>query len=235
MLVISVDNKEVTIPQSYSELKLNEWTKIWKILCSNNIKSDVTTEEGVEELVVNEIKLTKEIVAQLLGLTPKDVDRLDYTQCEEVIGVFNHMLNTDLFDTKDGWGDTEFTHKGETYHFPKNNFEDMSFGEYASLKQYETQLENDELKRFDIIPEQMAYCCRKKGEKKESYDLDKRAKLFQDVPMDIVMKLTFFLHKRINSLQAVTQIYLDKETKIAQQKELDISSKDMGGLIQYIE
>ena len=235
MLVIQVDKKEVKIPQKYSELPLNRWIGLWRVLCKHDVDKAPTTDEGVEELVIDEIQLTKELVGELLSLQPKEVDRLDFNQCNEVMETFNHMLDSDTFHEEQKWGEHKFTHKGETYYFPKTDFEEMTFGEYAALKQYETVLAQEQTKRFDIIPQQMAYSCRKKDEKKESYDLDERAKLFEDIPMDIVMKLTFFLQKRISSLQAITKIYSDKEATIAQRKRLDISSQDMGGLIQYIE
>ncbi len=233
MLVIQVENKEVKIPQSYSELKLNDWTKLWRIMCKYNLDKQPTTDEGVDELVIDEIALTKELVCELLQLTNEQVNRLEYTQAQEVINVFNTMLDKDTFD-KD-WGGHSFTHKGETYYFPQHHFDKMTFGEYATLKQYETVLAKNEEQRFDIIAEQMAYSCRKKDEEKETYDLKERTKLFEDINMEIVMKLTFFLHKRIGSLQTITKIYSAQRDKIARQEKLDTSSQDMDGLIQYIE
>ena len=123
------------------------------------------------------------------------------------------MLDNDKFESE--WGSHRFTHKGETYYFPQADFNEMTFGEYATLKQYEQVLSKDNDKRFDFIPEQIALVCRKKDEEKESYDLKERAELFKDITMDVVMRLTFFLHKRTETLRYLTQIY-SKETKTVQ-------------------
>jgi hypothetical protein len=214
MLVISVDNREVKIPQSYNELTLDNFQQLWKIMCKYNV-TEPDTEEQLDNKLIDEINLTKELCAKLLGLSPKDIDRLDYNQCQQVVDVFNKMLESDK--VKSEWGEYEFRHKGETYYFPKVDFKEMTFGEYATLKQYEQVLSKDNDKRFDFIPEQIALVCRKKDEEKESYDLGERAKLFKDITMDVVMRLTFFLHKRIETLQYLTQIY-SKETKTVQQE-----------------
>lgn len=214
MLVIKVNNEEKKIPQSYRELKLNDFQRLWKILCKYNI-NEPDTEEELDNKIIDEINLTKEITAELLKLKPSDVDKLDYTQCQEVITVFNHMLETDKFESE--WGSYSFNHKGETYYFPQADFKTMSFGEYATLKQYEQVLSKDTDKRFDFIPQQIALVCRKKGEEKDTYDLEERAKLFGDIKMDVVMRLTFFLHKRIETLQHLTQIF-SKEKKTEQLK-----------------
>ena len=233
MIVIEVDKKQVKIPQSYSELTLNEFCAIWKILCKYNLDKPPTEDEEIDAYVNDEINLTKELVAKLLGLSPKDVDRIEYTQAQEIINIFNNMLDQNDFDGD--WSEHNFKHKGETYYFPKYNFEGMSFGEYASLKQYEQVLINDNDKRFDILANQIAYCCRKKNEKKESYNIEERAELFKDITMDTVMKLTFFLQKRISSLQKLTQIYSDKQKKTEQQQRLDTSLQDLGGSTQSTE
>mgnify|MGYP003627185611 FL=1 len=81
MLVIQVNDKEVKIPQQYSELPLNKWTSLWRILCKHDVDKTPTTDEGVDELVIDEIQLTKELVGELLSLPSKDVDRLDFKQC----------------------------------------------------------------------------------------------------------------------------------------------------------
>jgi len=214
MLVLSLNNKEVKIPQSYNELTLENFQQLWKILCKYNLTNPDTDDE-LDNRVLDEINLTKELCAKLIGLSPKDVDKLDYTQCQQVVDVFNNMLDGDKFESE--WGSHEFTHNGETYYFPQPDFKTMTFGEYATLKQYEQVLSKDNDKRFDFIPEQIALCCRKKDEEKESYDLGERAKLFKDITMDVVMRLTFFLHKRIETLQHLTQIY-SKETKTVQQE-----------------
>lgn len=214
MIVIQVGDRQVKIPQSYKELSLGDFNELWKIICKYNLDTDRDTEEEIDMLVEDEINLTKELVAKLLKLSTEDVDKMDYEQASKVVDVFNHMMANEKFEGE--WGQHRFEHKGETYYFPTYQFEGMTFGEYATIKQYEQALAKEDGQRFDIIPEQMAYCCRKKGEEKESYDLKERAELFKDIKMDIVMKLTFFLHNRISGLQKVIQM-CSKEQKTVQQ------------------
>jgi len=216
MIVLEINGEQKRIPQSYSEITLGDFTKLWKIMCKYNL-DEPETDDDVERKVVNELNLSRELVGAMLGLKSEDVDKLDVQQTDEVIGLFNRLLEKDELDGD--WGNHKFEHNGEEFYFPQHNFGEMSFGEYATIKQYEQVLSKDNGNRFDFIAEQIAYCCRKKGEEKESYDLKERADLFRDVTMDKVLKLTFFLQKRISSLEAITKMY-SEAAKIQSEKKL---------------
>ena len=55
---------------------------------------------------------------------------------------------------------------------------------------------------------------RKKDEKKDSYNLKERTEVFKDITMDVVMALTFFLHKRIETLQYLIQTFSKTEQTV---------------------
>ena len=95
MLLVELDGKEIKVPQSYSELTLDNFIHLWKILCKYNIDQPPTEVEEVDKFVEDEVNLTKEIVGKLLGISPRTVERIDYTQAQEVVTVFNNMLEND--------------------------------------------------------------------------------------------------------------------------------------------
>jgi len=189
MIIIEVDNKKVKIPSKYSEITVKDFTTYWKILQ----KYDLLQEDDIIKRDSDEVDCTLEIVANLLGIDKKDVNRIPYDKANEVIKVFNAMLESENFkDDYDSWC---FVHNGESYWFPKLSLDKMTFGEYAEVKQLETILGKDVANRFDFIPQQMAILCRKKDEGKYDYDREEREKEFNNLTMDIVMRFAFFLSK----------------------------------------
>ena len=211
MIIVEVDGRRVEIPSKYSEIKVTEFTKLWKVLN----KYDLTQEEDEIKRGIDEMDCTIEVCAMLLGISREEANGLPYDKASEIIGIFNGLLSED--NQEDDYSGWSFVHYGEGYYFPKLSLDKMTFGEYAEVKQIESMLGKNVDDRFDFIPQQMAILCRKSGEGKNDFDRDERTKEFETLTMDIVMKFAFFL-SRLN-------IRLSKSTAIsmAKPKELEKS------------
>jgi hypothetical protein len=200
MIIVEVDGVKKEVPSSYTEMKVSDFIGYWKILH----KYDLTQEDDIIKRDSDEMDCTLEIVARMLDVNPKEAIHLPYDKCNEIVGIFNNMLNREKFDADySGWS---FVHNGESYWFPKLSLDKMTFGEYAEVKQLEAIIGKDVANRFDFIPQQMAILCRRKNEKKEEVNREEREKDFESLTMDIIMRFAFFLSKWNKTLSQSTLI-----------------------------
>ena len=215
MIIVEVNGVKHNVPNKYSEISVSEFIGYWKILC----KYDLQQEEDIIKRDSDEMDCTFEIVAKLLNMSVEDAKFIDYQQGKEVINCFNSMLNQDNLDQDySGW---TFIHEDEAYWFPKLELNNMTFGEYAEVKQLEAMLGQEIENRFDFIPEQMSILCRKKDEKKGTYNREERVELFKSINMDVVMRFAFFLSKWNRLLSQSSQISTDNQKEL--EKKLVIS------------
>lgn len=235
MIIVKVGDKKVKIPESYSEITIKEYIEIWHILHQYQaIEPSEGEELNFEQIIKNEKnerEVTLNLVAHLLGLDRDDTKRIDFEQAEKIVNVFNNFINNQPLDqVVKNKGTTYFLHEGEMYYYPKPDFEKMTFGEYCELQQLQSTFGKETINRFDFIAQQMAVSCRKKNEKKDSYDLDERTKVFERITMDIVLAYSFFLSSRVKLLERNIPIFLEelKADSITKQNTL---LKDMDGSI----
>lgn len=188
MIILEVDGKEKRIPQSYKEIKVKDFKGLWNVLYEYDLEDEDETIRAA-----NEIKCGVSVLALLLGIRSDQARRIDFDQAQKVLGLFNNMLDSEKFE--DSYEGSDFVFEGEAYYFPKLTLDKLSFGEYSEVKQIESLLNKDVKGKFDYIARQMAILCKKHGEGKTDYDVDDREQLFENLPMDVVMKFAFFLSK----------------------------------------
>jgi hypothetical protein len=204
MIRLEVDGKIKKIPQSYSEIKVKDFKKIWNVLYKYDLQ-----EEDIVKLQENEQKCAVEVLAELLDIKPNQAHRIDNVKAQQVLALFNNMLDKEKFT--DDYEGTSFVYEGESYYFPTLKLEKVSFGEYSEVKQIEALLNKDVAGKFNYIARQMAVMCKRHKEKKEDYDLDEREELFENLTMDIVMKFAFFLSKWNRTYGQNILTYMAKE------------------------
>ena len=232
MIIVNVNDKTKKIPTHYKDMTVKKFQSLWKILCKYDTDK-LKREEGdvdVLKVVEMESQCTIEICANLLEITTDEASRIPFAKAVEVVEVFNNMMSKNFINeqTAESWSKWGFTFKGEMYYFPKINFEDMTFGEFAELQQIKEIYGKEVEQRFDFIPMQLARSCRKHNEGKDDYDLDERAKMFEEVDMETVLKWTFFLTRQADILNRSTQTSKLIEQTLLQRKSA-ISSQDMDG------
>ena len=238
MLNLKVNNKIVKIPQSYSEIALDEFCVIWRLLEEYKPTVEVDgvalTEQEELDNAGKEYDMTIKLVAHLCNLSEEETKQIDYEQATDVVQAFNTLVSNErmgeIFDKKLN----HFIWKGEVYYLPKMTFEKMKFGEYAELMQLQTIYGSNPAARFDFINKQIALSCRMNNEEKDSYDIEEREKLFSNLPMNIVMQWTFFLTNQIKTFSSNIQTYIQRMenqgTSITEKQSTLL--KAMGGLTQ---
>jgi hypothetical protein len=101
----------------------------------------------------------------------------------------------------------KFKHKKKTFYLPVKHMEQSTAIEFMQAAEYETQIKDLEVGKWQVIPQIMAVICHRKGERYNSNRLESRAKFFNSVTMDIVFNVSFFLLKLNNTLKENTLIY----------------------------
>ena len=239
MIHIQVGDKKVKIPESYKEIKVKDFIDIWHILYKfepiefedENGEVDTNLEAVAKR---QEHEVTVELLAYLLDISLDDAKRIPFEKAVEVVAVFNNFIHTEKVDELYDRNAMAFVFKGTTYMFPKPNFDGMTFGEYCEIQQIQQTYAKETKNRFDFIAQQIAISCRKKGEEKDSYDIDKRTELFKDLTMDIVLQWSFFLTQRTEIFSRNIHSFTKKEAVTDSITKQNTSLTDMVGSIPYM-
>jgi hypothetical protein len=238
MLNLKIDNKIVKIPESYSEISLKDFCSIWKILDEfkpHEAEEDKElTDDQVIENASREYDMTIKLVSFLCDLTDEQTKQISYDQATNVVSAFNHLVSNERLNNLEGKQADHFIWEGEAYYFPKMGFDTMKFGEYAELMQMQQIYGKTPAARFDFLNKQIALSCRKFKEEKDSYNIEEREKIFELLPMNIVMQWTFFLTNQIKTFSRNIQTYtqrMEKQGTNITEKQSTLL-KAMGGLTQ---
>lgn len=234
MLNIEINGEQRSIPTKHNELPLSKFCEIWKVLRKYDVdKADLDREmsdEQIEEGITQEFDLTTELVAVLLDISIEDAKAVDFGVAMQITDIFNNdMLNEKHEDDMQG---VSFKVGEELFYYPSLELNDLTFGEYAEMKQCEQILGKDVGNRFDYIPRQMALLCKKKNEKKGDYDVSKREELFKTITTDKALMFAFFLLKWTNNLHSNIQTYMDSQEEFI--AKLPILSMDTVGLTKFM-
>jgi len=214
MLVIEIENKEYSIPDSWEEMTLDYYCGIYGI-----IKKYQATEE--EEKSDNDLskyffhqqnKMNKELFAYMTGIDEKKINKISMDSINAVLSCLDDI--TKDYEPK---GVDYFEFEGDVYYFPMDFLRTATFGDYIESQQLEMNTQYLKNGRFDILPEQMAILCKQVDEEVDLDDIDEKASKFRKLTMDIVWEFSFFLNKRIISSLGVIKTFSEMaEQKVSQ-------------------
>ena len=226
---IKGSDKEFSTPQNWSEITISkfaayqnlvvelqkEFVKVFEL----KDESEISTITDIEILHVFPTYYLK-IICFWSGLTRTEALKIAKKDFFSVYTTLNQTLGNSLKDKEM----KSFDFKKQTYMFPKNT-EDINgktalmggetFGAMIYMFQQEQNLRELNMGRFDVIANQMAISCRPEG---EDYDPDKpngRAKLFQELSMDVVWQWVFFSIRQTIKFKPTTKIYSEAEAEKA--------------------
>lgn len=203
MINLKVGKHRCTIPNEWKELNVAQYAKICQILIDYEIKNiDDLEEEEQEKQKMKNVKANREVFAYLSGLEKTIVDQCSLKDMNDCLELMNQFLNTRI-ENKIKSDDVQesFNWKGKEYHFPLPLMKESTFGEYIESEQVMMNAKEIEGGRFGLIARQMAILCKEKGEQTNDELIEKKTRLFEKLPMDIVWKFVFFLMKQTSSLQ----------------------------------
>ena len=178
---------EITVPESLSEITLEQYQKFDKINTSDNNQTNFLLHKTVEIFC---------------NLQLKDIVKIKVSSVKEIIQDIDSLFTEkpDLIPT--------FTMDGVEYGFIPN-LDDMSLGEFVDL--------DETLTEWDQMHKAMAVLYRptthnKKGKYLiEEYTGQERAELMKQMPLDVVMGSMVFFYNLNKELLETILSYLNRE------------------------
>lgn len=214
-------NKEFRFPTKWEEITVSKWAKyeaLVKELQKSFIKKfNLKDESEIGQITSVEI-LTEypEYFVRLFsfwtGVSLNDCYKVDKAG---ILGVYQTM-NELLAKNTSEQGIDRFDFLGKTYLFPTSDkdidgntalMSNESFGAMIYAFQQDAILEDLKKGKFDVVANQIAILCRPEGEEYSPEKVNERAKIFQDLPMNIVWEFCFFLIRQTLKFKVLTQIY----------------------------
>jgi len=178
---------EITVPESLSEITLEQYQKFDKINTSDNNQTNFLLHKTVEIFC---------------NLQLKDIAKIKVSSVKEIIQDIDSLFTEkpDLIPT--------FTMDGVEYGFIPN-LDDMSLGEFVDLD--ETLTEWDQMhKAMAVLYRPTTY--NKKGKYLiEEYTGQERAELMKQMPLDVVMGSMVFFYNLNKELLETILSYLNRE------------------------
>ena len=164
------------------------------ILQKFEVTPEKMKEKTQEENEYNAIRANVECFSLLTKSEQSLIEKCPSVQIEKCLEYMLDFLNQEqTLETREI--KLSFKFKNETYYFPTIDFKETTFGDYIEAAQLNMLMNKQEGLRFSVLPEQMAILCKTLNQE-SGYDekrVLKRAKVFQELPMNIVWDFVFFL------------------------------------------
>ena len=236
MINLKVGEHQCAIPESWKEINLKDYTKIFEIINQNkfnepsdDIQGNMTDDERKTlelERGLHNIRVNRKVFAEFTGIDQNIINRVDGNEMANTLTLMAKFLNGEV--EKKALKENErnsFTLKGKEYFFPIAQMKDTSFGDYIEAAQLELLAEKHKAGRVGVIAEQMAVLCRENGEQYDEKLVAKKTKMFGELTMDIVWSFIFFLTKQTNTFKKHIQTYskTEGETEIDTQQSISKS------------
>lgn len=203
---------EIQVPNSLSEITLEQYQKFSKINTKENEDTGFIMHKTVEIFC---------------NLNLKDIAKIKFTYVQEILNDINNLFENkqDLIP--------KFKHKGVNYGFIPV-LDDMTLGEYVDLDENFTD--------WETMHKAMAILYRPitldKGSRYqiEEYDGLDNAEVMKGMPLDVVMGCMFFFYNLNNELLKTTLNYLSQEVpKELTTEQLQTLAKNGDGISQSME
>ena len=187
MKTITINGEKYDIPQSWEDITLGKQIKVSKYI------DDFDTEElqtiGMLGAYVD-IPLDK-----LRKMKMTDVNRLS-----KHVDFLNKPLPTDMI--------SEFLFKNNTYYVGQN-LVDTEFQDFVSIQNAMQKYSGNTIQALPLIIAIMAKRKKENGvlETLDDYDIQQRAKMFEELPITIAHRVSLFFYHSIEVSQMVSHIY----------------------------
>lgn len=215
MIHLEIGGKEYKIPSSWTEVTLEYYCGIWKIL--DKYRHIIEPKEGEEVDVEGVQRVTFKMYGEVFKyMTNIDDETLKKVPIEQIANLIEGVQG--LMDKYEPKGIDSFELDGDKYWFPFEFMRESTYGDYIEASQLELNTKYLENGRFDVLPEQMAILCRKDLEEFDEDEIEDKTKKFKGLTMDIVWEFAFFLNKR-NKVLMQGFLTLKAEEEMLKQQE----------------
>lgn len=216
MTTVTLNEREVEVPDSWFDVS---WKKF--IAFSKLVKTQPSEEELNEkykdedsdikalQISLANVEFNTKIACFWTGLTDEEIALCPLDEVEGVMKTMeflNEQYHPISLDT--------FTFKDVKYVLPKPGMRGENFGTYIEAEQIE--INNRKLKKgqLEILPKQLAILVREEGQEPgliDDDDVERKAKIFEDLDMATIWDVAFFLFRQETSLMSSFLTYLRME------------------------
>ncbi len=225
MKKITVNDKELELPESWFELTFNKFVKFTSLLGSQKTEKEIRAayiNEGFSEEItdlkigVDNMTFNTKIASFWSGLSEDEIAMLPMEKVEDILkccSFVNDPYTPMVLD--------KFKFKDETYYLPKANMKKENFGTFIEAEQIEINNKQMENGNLSVLPQQMAILCKKEGEESGLIDdsvVERRTELFKELDMATVWDVAFFLLRQESIL--LSSILTYTRTQATQKQEL---------------
>tara|TARA_R110000751_G_scaffold54638_2_gene117475 strand:+ start:1769 stop:2476 length:708 start_codon:yes stop_codon:yes gene_type:complete len=224
MINLSVGEIKCKIPQSWNEINLKDYSKIYSII-NNNIfiepneddapTNDLQIKALDAERNLHNVKINRQVFSEFTGIEKNIINKVDGEEMSKTLNTMSNFLNSEVERkiTKPE-NKKSFTIKNKEYFFPLTEMKTTTFGDYIEAAQLDMLAQKNEAGRFGVIAEQMAVLCREQNEVYDEQLVAKKTKIFSELKMDVVWDFLFFLTKQVNTYKKPIRTYLKTETEM---------------------
>ena len=224
MIKVELDGKEIEIPSSWTEVKWKKFLEFYNLTKTFKTKEELEEEfkdkGDTKELYMSldTLKCNTKMASFWTGISE---DQIAMCDLDEVAKVLKEL--TFLNQTYSPIHIDSFVFEDEKYFLPEIGMPKSTFGDYIQSEQLELNNKNLENGRIEVMPEQVAILCKKKGETHlDDDEVDKRAEKFKNLDMATIWDVAFFLTRHESLLMTNFLIYQKEEMTAllkSQQKE----------------
>lgn len=214
---IQLNDKEVVIPSSLSEFTLGQ-----RIAFNNQcgqeldemLQSILAMPDGMDrDLELTEFQMEKmfRTFAFFTGTTPEALKESEFI--DDIARIYYASMVTMFEEEQAAELKTEFVWKGEDWelHPPElKHGSKMTFGEFIDSKQLIKDMNDAGKGKWEYMLPLSAIYFRKKGEAYQEeflYEDSERLQLMNELPMDIVLQVGFFLTSSLNTYLSTLQSF----------------------------
>lgn len=223
MINLTVGDQQCKIPESWREISLKDYTKVFAIIKANEYiepESELPPTPAEKKIIdyersMSNLNMSRNVFAAFTGIDKETINNVDGKEMSNTLLLMTNFLNSEV-EGKAISPDTtkSFKLKNKEYFFPIAKMQTSTFGDYIEASQLDMLAEKHESGRIGVIGEQMAVLCRERGEVYNEQLVVKKSKLFNDLTMDVVWDFIFFLTKQTNTLKQHSQMYSKAETEM---------------------
>jgi hypothetical protein len=150
--------------------------------------------------------------------TKADIKLIRKCKVEDIAGVYA-VHNKYLAPVEDSTYNC-FKCVDEIYYLPKKFMSDSTIEDFAEASEYEKQLAEVLNGQYEALPKVAAVLCRKEGESFDDYNIEERAKLFEEhLTAYDLFQIGFFLQRQSEKLQTNSEIYMKSQMLAALKQE----------------
>ena len=207
MLQIKINGVQYAVPQNWHDITLKTYIDFLEIPNHQDIDFKNMPKNG--KALNNIYDYVFSVINLFCGVPKKTLKKSNTSEVNALFILIDRALKSDflyLYENGISEGNMYFVYNNEKYMLPEKHMQKSTIGELIISQLYQDACKELANGNYIALSKICAILCRKEGEWYEDFNIDERANMFLNLPMDILLYVGFFLQK--------LNIYYMKDIKI---------------------